>query len=112
MGNGKSKPSKSKKKKKAKSESSIDMSKLRGIFMEEISRHDSKEKGIWIIINNLVYDVTDFLDKHPGGAGFLLTVAGEDATDEYESACHPKSSIQEANKLYLIGKLIKNKTEE
>merc|ERR1719193_171176 len=57
--------------------------------MEEVSQHDSEEKGIWIVIFGKVYDVTDFTD-HPGGWYVLKEVAGCDATFEYIDARHPE----------------------
>lgn len=32
---------------------------------KEIQQHNSEEKGVWILIDGLVYDVTHF-KKHPG----------------------------------------------
>jgi cytochrome b involved in lipid metabolism len=32
------------------------------------------------IIDNKIYDVTDFVHEHPGGAQVLLTQVGKDAT--------------------------------
>jgi L-lactate dehydrogenase (cytochrome) len=37
-----------------------------------------------VIINNTVYDITDFVDSHPGGSGILLKYAGRDATEAFE----------------------------
>ncbi|KAL5987898.1 Cytochrome b5 isoform A [Asimina triloba] len=39
-----------------------------------------------------VYDVTDYLDEHPGGDDVLLNAAGKDATEEFEDAGHSKSA--------------------
>jgi cytochrome b involved in lipid metabolism len=32
----------------------------------EISKHNS-EKDAWIVVDGVVYDVTEFLGTHPGG---------------------------------------------
>ena len=89
----------------------IDIDSLPEYTMEDVEKHDSKEKGVWIVLNNLVYDVTPFLPLHPGGAGFLLEVAGEDATQEFEAAIHSESARMKA-KEFLIGKLKKDKTKK
>ncbi|KAG6902768.1 hypothetical protein C0995_011916 [Termitomyces sp. Mi166 len=39
-----------------------------------------------------VYDVTEFLDDHPGGSKIILKYAGQDATREYEPI-HPPDAI-------------------
>jgi fatty acid desaturase/predicted heme/steroid binding protein len=43
------------------------------------------EGKIWIIVHNNVYDVTMFMDEHPGGNLVLQHMAGKDATDAFEN---------------------------
>lgn len=38
----------------------------------------------WIVIDNYVYDVTNFSNKHPGGKVILLNNVGQDATVNLE----------------------------
>jgi len=49
---------------------------------EEVSRH-STEDNLWIIIDHKIYDVSDFIDAHPGGSVVLAQVAGQDATQAF-----------------------------
>ncbi|KAI9319326.1 acyl-CoA dehydrogenase/oxidase [Dichotomocladium elegans] len=49
---------------------------------EEVSRHSSGE-DLWIIIDGAVYDMSRFIDMHPGGAFPILEYAGKDATDAF-----------------------------
>lgn len=49
---------------------------------DEVAKHTS-EDSIWCIIDHRVYDLTDFLDAHPGGSVVLAQVAGKDATAEF-----------------------------
>lgn len=46
----------------------------------------------WVIINNKVYDVTEFLPEHPGGKSIILKYAGKDATAVYEPI-HPPDAL-------------------
>lgn len=50
--------------------------------LDEISTHNTEE-SLWIAISGSVYDVTDFLNKHPGSAKPLLKHAGKDATKSF-----------------------------
>lgn len=45
------------------------------ISRAEAATHNT-DKSIWIVINNKVYDVTEFADQHPGGGNVLRSFAG------------------------------------
>lgn len=49
---------------------------------EEVLRHN-KIGDCWIIINNDVYDVSEFIKRHPGGSEIIESRAGEDATSYF-----------------------------
>ena len=36
--------------------------------LDDVARHASVEKGVWICFNNGVYDITDFIKEHPGNS--------------------------------------------
>jgi cytochrome b involved in lipid metabolism len=48
--------------------------------MEEVAKHNSKE-SCWTVIRGDVYDLTNWIDKHPGGADKILKICGKDGTD-------------------------------
>ncbi|CAO3699662.1 unnamed protein product [Rhizopus microsporus] len=48
----------------------------------EVRKHNSAE-DLWIIIDDAVYDLSRFVDLHPGGAFPLIEYAGKDATDAF-----------------------------
>ena len=33
----------------------------------DVAKHKSKETGIWVSYDGGVYDITEFVDGHPGG---------------------------------------------
>eukprot|EP00980_Cylindrotheca_fusiformis_P002097 scaffold473_cov132-Cylindrotheca_fusiformis.AAC.2 len=49
-----------------------------------------------------VYDVTKYLDDHPGGAEVMLDVAGQNADEFFEDIGHSKEARNELKK-FLIG---------
>ncbi|KAH7296228.1 hypothetical protein KP509_26G014600 [Ceratopteris richardii] len=59
--------------------------------LEQVSQH-STSKDCWLIISGKVYDVTKFLDDHPGGDEVLLSATGKDATNDFEDVGHSSSA--------------------
>ncbi|XP_024939237.1 cytochrome b5 isoform X2 [Cephus cinctus] len=55
--------------------------------LSELNSHDNR-KSCWIVIHSKVYDVTKYVDEHPGGPAEILNVAGKDATEEFEEVGH------------------------
>ena len=49
----------------------------------EVAEHNTHE-DCWMVIENKVLDITKFLDEHPGGDEVMMSVAGQDGTDEFE----------------------------
>ncbi|EEB91475.1 hypothetical protein MPER_10155 [Moniliophthora perniciosa FA553] len=62
------------------------MSKV--VKVEELEQHSTKDK-LWVLISGKVYDVTKFIDEHPGGDEVILAEAGaRDATEAFEDVGH------------------------
>ncbi|KAH8797433.1 cytochrome b5-like heme/steroid binding domain-containing protein [Hyaloscypha sp. PMI_1271] len=49
----------------------------------DIATHKDAESGMYIIIDENVYDVAGFVDEHPGGAKILKRVVGKDASKQF-----------------------------
>ena len=62
------------------------------ITFSELAAHSS-QKSCWVALYGQVYDVTDFLNSHPGGVKSILRWAGKDATEEYDPI-HPAGAIK------------------
>ncbi|KAK5649714.1 hypothetical protein RI129_000743 [Pyrocoelia pectoralis] len=71
---------------------------------EEVKQHNDNENS-WIVINNSVYDVTAFLNEHPGGEEVLLEQAGRDGSEAFEDVGH-SSDAKELMTKYKIGEII------
>lgn len=50
---------------------------------EEIAKHNSAS-DCWVIVKNVVLDLTEFLDDHPGGRESIINFAGKDATESFD----------------------------
>ena len=51
---------------------------------DEVARH-ATASDCWVIIDDRVFDVTEFLEEHPGGKHVILSRAGTDATQAYDA---------------------------
>nr|XP_009857888.1 cytochrome b5 isoform X2 [Ciona intestinalis] len=71
--------------------------------LEEVKKHNNVQSA-WIVVHNKIYDVTKFLEEHPGGEEVLLEQAGQDATESFEDVGH-SSDAREMQKDYYIGEL-------
>lgn len=72
------------------------------VSLEEVNKHNSRD-DVWVIVNGKVYDVTKFLDEHPGGEEVLMDVAGRDCTKEFEDVGHSEDAVAILDRLPLIG---------
>lgn len=53
------------------------------ISTKDVGEHNTVEKGLWIMIDGVVYEMGGFVDEHPGGAKILKRVGGKDASKQF-----------------------------
>jgi cytochrome b involved in lipid metabolism len=80
-------------------------STTRQITIEELEKHN-KTSDAWIAISGKVYEITEWMNNHPGGSEPLLLFAGRDSTEIFESY-HKLSTVKMLGtaKVPLIGNL-------
>lgn len=76
---------------------------LQEVSSEALSRH-ADHANCWIGLHGLVFDLTSFLNEHPGGPDVIVSVSGRDCTREFEDVGHTDSARRLAQK-YLIGRI-------
>ncbi|XP_054164477.1 cytochrome b5-like [Oppia nitens] len=74
--------------------------------LSQVSEH-CHYNDCWLIIYDLVYDVTNFLAEHPGGEYIVMESAGRDATLVFRGSRHSKDATDMLDK-YCIGILVEN----
>lgn len=73
-----------------------------------VASHNTTD-SLWCIIDHKVYDLSDFLDVHPGGSVVLEQVAGTDATETFYNL-HRQEVLEKYSSL-CIGVLENEKPE-
>lgn len=72
---------------------------------EDVQKHN-KYDDCWIVLGTKVYDITTFLEDHPGGSKILLENGGKNATDAFIEVGHITNySIISMIKDFLIGRV-------
>ncbi|GKU87883.1 hypothetical protein SLEP1_g2213 [Rubroshorea leprosula] len=70
------------------------------LAFEEVTKHKERD-NIWLLISGKVYDVTQFMEEHPGGDEVLLAATGRDATDDFEDVGHSDDAKELMQKYYI-----------
>ncbi|KAG1050368.1 hypothetical protein G6F43_007353 [Rhizopus delemar] len=73
---------------------------------EEVKKHCTRS-SCWVVVQNKVYNVTSFLQDHPGGSEFILQFAGDDITAILKDSTYHAHSIAtyEILEEYYIGEV-------
>ncbi|XP_019402718.1 PREDICTED: fatty acid desaturase 2-like isoform X2 [Crocodylus porosus] len=77
---------------------------IRFYSWEEIQKHNLKTDK-WLVIDRKVYNITNWVRRHPGGHRVISHYAGEDATDAFWAFHINPSFVQKFLKPLLIGEL-------
>ena len=64
---------------------------------------NATEDSCWAIIDDNVYDLTDWISSHPGGASRIIGLCGTDGTSQFQGQHGGSSSAQGTLERYLLG---------
>lgn len=89
------------------SNSGVDLTGVGGVprvvSVSELANHN-KENDAWIAIRGIVFNVTRYMDFHPGGTSELMRGVGKDATKLFENV-HAWVNYQSILQKCVVGKL-------
>ncbi|XP_068040049.1 cytochrome b5 reductase 4 isoform X2 [Anomalospiza imberbis] len=77
--------------------------RLTEVTEDELSKHNKKE-DCWICIRGFVYNVTPYMEYHPGGEDELMKAAGADGTDLFDQV-HRWVNYESMLKECLVGRM-------
>ena len=66
-----------------------------------LTADDMKGVSCWIIINHLVFDVSNFLSSHPGGKKVIAQYAGKNATRAFNEVGHSDAAVAQLPKFFV-----------
>jgi len=70
------------------------------IPLSEFSKHNTPD-DCWMAINGKVYNVTNFIEQHPGGEEVILEHGGTDATVPFDEIGHSDQAVEMLDDLYV-----------
>ena len=77
-----------------------------GYTMEKV-KANSSATSCWSVIRGNVYDLTNWINSHPGGSGAIRGLCGTDGTAEFSAKHQGQSNPESRLKGYLLGPLAK-----
>ncbi len=77
----------------------------RWISVTEVAQRNNEKAGYWTILDQSVYDMTEFAELHPGGRTIVRAYAGIDATHAYARAHGEQPDVDAMAEMHRIGRI-------
>ncbi len=90
----------------AEKESTAPTAEATGYTMEKVKSNNSATR-CWSVIRGNVYDLTNWINQHPGGSGAIRGLCGTDGTTEFSAKHKGQSNPESRLASYLLGPLQK-----
>lgn len=72
--------------------------------MAEVKQH-ATAASCWSVVAGNVYDLTDWVDSHPGGRARILSMCGKDGTATFRNEHGTESKPNKTLQSYALGTL-------
>lgn len=72
--------------------------------MNDVAKHNSRQ-SCWTVIKGDVYDLTSWINKHPGGEEKILRICGKDGTEAFNRKHGGEQKPEQILEQFGIGKL-------
>ncbi|KAJ5524001.1 hypothetical protein N7494_010651 [Penicillium frequentans] len=66
--------------------------------LKDVASHN-KDGDLWVVINGKVFDLTTYMDTHPGGKQVILKHGGLDATKKFQKYHKPQTMARYGDEL-------------
>ncbi|KAJ8686334.1 hypothetical protein QAD02_022128 [Eretmocerus hayati] len=83
------------------------MGELKQYTVQDVKSANDDRMRTMLIIYDKVYDLTDFLNEHPGGEEILLDHGGKDASEDFDDVGH-STDAHELMEKYLVGEIVES----
>jgi cytochrome b involved in lipid metabolism len=81
-----------------------DVPPLGTITMAEVAKHNARD-DLWVIVDGKAYDVTPYVEQHPGGWLPMVNMGGKDCTDAFANY-HPARVYKQMLPHYFVGDVV------
>jgi cytochrome b involved in lipid metabolism len=75
-----------------------------GYTMAQVAQRNS-QSACWVVIDGMVYDLTEWIRSHPGGRGAILSLCGTDGTSSFNAQHAGRASVASVLGGYKLGPL-------
>jgi cytochrome b involved in lipid metabolism len=75
-----------------------------GYTMAQVAEKNS-QSACWVVIDGMVYDLTDWIRQHPGGRSAILSLCGTDGTSGFMAQHGGRAGPSSALDRYVLGPL-------
>lgn len=76
---------------------------VRHIDASEVALHNDDKRGYWMAIEQRVFDLTEYVHRHPGGRRVLLGYSGMDATEGYRRVHAGRTEVDATREMHFVG---------